>query len=243
MALVRRMKQGLLIGSLPLIVAPFLIAASIDGDGEGGADQSTRLTVTGIGWDSQPVPFLQMGAGAENFSVDASDAMADNAAKLAQIRRRLARAGVDERDIRTSGLTLSPSTSRDDGESVKGFQAHHMLDIILRQPDKAGVVLDALVDAGATDISGPRSYWEASPAAAARARTAAIKDAMTRADVYATALGMKVRRIVSITDSSGYATNQPQAAMAVDVAPGTRIDPGQSNVAVSIGAVFELSRS
>ncbi|GEM_PF-2177685 len=30
--------------------------------------------------------------------------------------------------------------------------------------------------------------------------------------------------------------------MAVDIAPGTRVDPGQANVAVSIGAVFELTR-
>lgn len=236
------MKPGLWIGLLPLVAAPFLIAASDDSEMEGGQDRLTRLSVTGVGRDSQPVPFLQMSAGVSNFSTDATDAMADNAAALARVRRQLVLAGIEERDIRTSGLSLSPSTRHDDGETVKGFAVSHGLEIVLRRPDKAGAVMDALVDAGATDISGPRSYWEASPAAAARARTAAIRDAMTRADVYARALGMKVHRIVSIADSSGYASSQPQAAMAVDIAPGTRVDPGQANVAVSIGAVFELTR-
>jgi uncharacterized protein len=226
---------------LPLALAPFLIGASSDDNDIGPG--STRLSVTGVGYDSQPVTFLQMSAGVESFSTDASNAMADNASKLDRVRNQLARYGVSEKDFQTSNISLSPGSNYDGKEHIKGFVVRHVISVVLRQPAKAGEVLDALVSAGANNISGPVNYWEASPAAAARARTEAIKDAMTRANIYAKALSMKVNRIVSINDNSGYASNRPRPGNMAFEASATRIDPGQENVSVSIAAVFELSKS
>ena len=83
--------------------------------------------------------------------------------------------------------------------------------------------------------------WDADPASAARARKAAVTDAMDRANIYARTLGMKIRRIVSINDSSGYRAPRP-TVMNVAASSPTRIDPADDNVMVSVGVVFELTK-
>ena len=71
---------------------------------------------------------------------------------------------------------------------------------------------------------------------------AAIKAARARASLYATALGMKVVRVVSITESEGY-SGGPMPVMAMrsmDSAAKTEIMPGEQSVSVNVSVVFEL---
>ncbi|HEY0595323.1 SIMPL domain-containing protein [Sphingopyxis sp.] len=225
---------------LALVAAvPVILAATANEDGL--SENSTRLTVTGQGFDSQPVTMIQIVAGVEEFAPRASDALRRNAGKLDEMRRSLKRLGVKDEDFFTSNMTLSPGSEYEGSEKIKGFTVRHNLMISFRDAKNAGAMIDRLVDAGATNIQGPMTSWEATPESAARARAAAIKDAMERADIYARTLNMRVKRVVSVTDSSGYRSHRAPAMMRFDA--GTRIDPGQENVTVSVGVVFELSKS
>lgn len=209
--------------------------------GDGIDDTFTRLSITGQGFDSQPAASLQIMAGVEEFAPRASDAVRRNADNLDQMRRTLKRYGVTDKDFSTSALTLSPTRKHERGESIEGFQVSHSLSITFRKPEDAGMIIDRLVDAGATNIRGPIMTWDADPASAARARKAAVTDAMDRANIYARTLGMKIRRIVSINDSSGYRAPRP-TVMNMAVSSPTRIDPANDNVMVSVGVVFELTK-
>ena len=220
---------------------PIIVGATASDDGF--SDDSTQLTVTGQGLDSQPAEVVQILAGVEQFAPRASDAVRRNATKLDEMRRSLKRLGVKEEDFWTSNMTLSPEKKYDGSEKVDGFMVRHNLMISFRDPKNAGEMIDHLVDAGATNIQGPITLWDATPESAARARAAAIKDAMDRADVYARTLKMRLKRVVSITDSSGYRPYRPSAAMARVNVGSTRIDPAPENVTVSVGVVFELTKS
>jgi uncharacterized protein YggE len=224
------------------VISPVLIGAVASDDDIGR--NSTRLSLNGVGIDTEPVKMFYVRAGVENFSTNPSDAVSENATKMAQLRRRLASYGVSEKDFATSNFSFRPGRQdQPRGEDdLKGFEVHHSLTVAFRRPEKTGPILDALVKAGATNIDGPNMSWEASPEASARARADAIRDAMDKANIYAKALGMRVKRIVSINDGSGYRSRRAPAMMAFDVAP-TRIDPGQADVTVSVNAVFELAKS
>lgn len=219
-------------------VTPFLLGATATDE---IADDATRLSVSGQGFDSQPATVIQIVAGVEEFAPRASDAVRRNAESLDAMRRALKRYGVTEKDFSTSALTLSPTRRHEKGESIEGFQVSHSLSVTFRKPEDAGMIIDRLVEAGATNIRGPITTWDPDPASAARARKAAVTDAMDRANIYAKTLGMKIDRIVSINDSSGYRAPRP-VAMNISASSATRIDPSDENVMVSVGVVFELSK-
>lgn len=235
--MLKKHQYRLLAFATVLGTAPFLLGATV---GDDIAENATRLSITGQGFDSQPATAIQIIAGVEAFAPRASDAVRRNADSLDQMRRALKRYGVSDKDFSTSALTLSPTRRHERGESVEGFEVSHSLSVTFRKPEDAGMIIDRLVDAGATNIRGPIMTWDADPGSAARARKAAVTDAVDRANVYAKTLGMKVRRIVSINDSSGYRAPRP-AAMNVAVST-TRIDPADENVMVSVGVVFELTK-
>ena len=224
-----------------LCIAPFIIGASVNAGVGDESDGTTRLTITGEGYDSRPASVYQFRAGVQNFDTDASDGVAENARRMSALRERLRRYGVSEQGFQTSGFNVRPGReSVDGGRDRKGFNIAHQMVITLRDARRTGDVIDALVGQGATDIQGPMVQWEASPEAAARARVMAIDDATARANVYAQKLGMRIRRIVSISDSNGSASDRRIVERRVNAVAATEIDPGDRTTRVNVGMVFEL---
>ncbi len=220
-------------------LAPWMIAASTD---QKLSDNSTLVSITGTGTAPQKTQLLTMTAGVETFAVNPERAWRDNARALENLRARLKRSGIDERDIRTANLNLQEASRHENGETTRGFEVRHNLTIIFRDVARTGEVLDALVDAGAKQISGPRFSWEAGDAALAAARAEAIRDANQRAHFYAKALGLKVRRVVTMRDNGGYASPEPRADAMIAAGPGTQVSPGQDLVRLSVHGEFELVR-
>lgn len=222
-----------------IAIAPWLIAASIEAATQ--EDDNTRIDIVGTGNAPQEAQLLTMRAGVTSFATSASRAVADNANAMAAIRRQLARHGIDAKDVRTGDLSLQPTSHDQHGESIKGFQVRHNLTIVFRDIAKTGAVMDTLVNAGANQISGPSFSREATPEALEPARLAAIRDADQRAQFYAKALGMKVKRVVTMRDGGGYASPEPMMArVAADEA--TQVSPGVDRVQVSVIAQYELTR-
>ncbi len=77
-----------------------------------------------------------------------------------------------------------------------------------------------LVAAGANQVNGPSFQMDDPDAALDEARTSALKRARARADLYARAAGLRVTRVLTISESRGYAPQPPvmfaRAAMAAD---------------------------
>jgi uncharacterized protein YggE len=79
-------------------------------------------------------------------------------------------------------------------------------------------------------------------AALDEARQKALATAQARADVYARALGKKVKRIVSISESGAAQPPYPMPMMAMkarDSAEST-IMPGEQSLSTSLSVAFEL---
>ena len=105
-----------------------------------------------------------------------------------------------------------------------------------------GTVLDALVAAGANQVSGPSFQLADASAANDEARVSAVKAGRARADLYARAAGLRVVRIVSISESGSYAPPQPMYARAMKAeSDATPISAGEIEAAVTVTMQFELA--
>lgn len=143
---------------------------------------------------------------------------------------------------KTSGqqtFSCPPTTKLEAAKEIQGFEVRHDLTVVFRDISNAGPILDALVDAGANQVSGPRFSWQAGEQATAVARAAAIREANERAQFYAKALGLRVKRVVSMRDGGGYASGDAIVVTGSRVA--TQISPGEDRVRVSIQADYELT--
>ena len=156
----------------------------------------------------------------------------------------LRRSGIAERDIQTSSVSLSPSYRYVENQApvLTGYQASNQVTIRFREITRAGAILDTLVREGANQIAGPSLEVERPGPALDEARVLALRAARARADIYAAAAGLRVARILSITENGGdYRPPPPIAMMQRGMADmETKIVPGEQALTVSVSVSFEL---
>jgi uncharacterized protein len=186
-------------------------------------------------------------AGVVSAAPSARAAMADNAKKMTGVFAALAKAGIAERDIQTQGLNLQPQYSyvANRPPVLTGYQATNMVEVRVRKLDQIGPVLDQLVAQGVNQINGPNFLLADADTALNSARTEAVKAAQARAELYASAAGLKVKRIVSISEGSSGGPPPPMPmlqAKAMDASVEmTPVSPGQVGISSSLTVVVELA--
>ena len=127
-----------------------------------------------------------------------------------------------------------------------GYRASNTVNIKFRDLKRSGAILDALVKEGANQISGPNLTIDKPEAALDEARVKAIAAGRARAELYARALGMRVVKVLSVTESGAVSPRPPMpyAADAIMVSGArmakTEIDPGTQDIEVSVSMSFEL---
>jgi len=207
---------------------------------------ATLLQVSAHGETSRAPDLAQISAGVVTQNLDANAAMRANSQRMNAVIAALKQAGVAERDIQTSSINLEPQYKYAPNQrpTITGYQVSNTVNVRLRDLAKIGDVLDALVRQGANQINGPTFTLDKPEAAMDAARTDAIKHAQARADLYAAATGLKVRRIVSISES-GEAPSPPRPmmmAMAKTADESTPVASGESTIGVDLNVVYELGR-
>jgi uncharacterized protein YggE len=159
-------------------------------------------------------------------------------------------AGIADRDMQTSGINLSPQYVYRENQRplIKGYEVSNRLNVRVRKLDNLGPVLDALVEQGVNEINGPNFGLDNPEAELDTARSQAMATAMRRADLYAKAAGVRVKRVMSINESGGYEPPQPRpmlmmarAAMA-DAAPETPVALGEVTLSIQLNVQFELEK-
>ena len=171
--------------------------------------------------------------------------MRANATQMDKVMAAIKAAGIADRDIRTSGISLNPQYKYVENQSpaITGYQASNTVDIKVRDISRLGKVLDALVASGANQVNGPSFEIDQPEPVYDQARRDALEKAQARAQMYAKALGLKVRRIVSIDEGGGYRPPMPMPMMAMARAKtesDTAVAPGETTLSANLNVVFEL---
>ena len=204
----------------------------------------TVLEISADGTSTRTPDLAMIQAGVVTQAATAGDAMRQNSTRMATVLAALKRAGVAERDIQTSSIALSPQYryAQNEPPVITGYQASNQVTVRFRDIAKSGAILDALVKEGANNISGPNLTIDKPEAALDEARTAAVGTARARAELYAKAAGLRVDRILSISESGAMpAPPRPMMMMRAEAAAdATQVVAGESELRVSLSVRFLL---
>jgi len=228
----------------PLLFALALAAPALAADPVPVAPiAGTRLAVTASASVARTPDVATIGTGVVTQGRTAAAALADNARAMAQVVAALKAAGVASRDLQTSAVSLDPQYRYADNQPpvLTGYQATNRVSVRLRDLARVGQVLDALAAAGANQIDGPDFGIDQPAPALDEARTKAIAAARARADLYARAAGMQVRRIVAIDEAEGAPpVARPMLAMAARAKADTPVESGEQALTATVNVTFEL---
>ncbi|MDQ3482661.1 MAG: SIMPL domain-containing protein [Pseudomonadota bacterium] len=204
----------------------------------------TRLDVTATGEVTRVPDVAIISAGVVTRSATASGALRENSARMERVIAALRRAGVAERDIQTSSINLNPEYRYQENQppQLVAYTASNQVTIRFRDIRNSGRILDSLVAEGANQINGPTMTIDEPRAALDEARANAVAAGRARAELYARALGKRVARVISISESGGqYAPPpMPMAERSMAVSADTKIEPGEQKLQVGLAMVFEL---
>ena len=206
----------------------------------------TLLSVSARAEASRTPDIATLSTGVVTQAADANAALKANSAQMAQVVSTIRSAGVAERDIQTSGISIHPQYRHAENQppTITGYQASNTVDIKVRDIGKLGQVLDALVASGANQVHGPSFGIDQPEAVYDEARQAALAQAQARAEMYARSLGLRVRRIVSISEGGGFQPPVPMMkAMAMDARmESAPVSPGETTLSANLDVVFELGK-
>ncbi len=207
----------------------------------------TILDVAATGRTSRVPDVATIRSGVVTQGATAAAALADNARRMDGVLAALKAAGVAPRDIQTATISLQPQYryAQNQAPVVTGYQASNSVAVRFREIARSGTILDTLVRQGANQIDGPNLTIERPDTAEDEARVDAVAKARARAEIYARAAGLRVTRIVSISETGGYQPAPPMPMLMAKAsraeAADTAIAAGEQDVTVSLNVRFLLN--
>jgi uncharacterized protein YggE len=211
------------------------------------AFEATTLDLSAFGETRIAPDEATITLGVQTTAPSAAQAMADNAARMAQVTAALRRAGVADKDVQTSNISLGAQYEYPPNQPPRltGYQASNEVVVTVEELARLGPALDAVTQAGANQVGGISFGLKTPLAAEDAARRAAVAALRAKAELYAQATGYHVTRLVRLSEGGGYTPEPPRpllrmAAMA-EAGP-TPVSPGELSVRVDVAGVYELGR-
>ncbi len=230
--------------ALPLTVP---LAVPLAGAAVAQETAAATITVTGEGHAEAAPDLATISLGVTTQGKTAGEAMDANSAALAAVVARLKAAGVADRDMQTSNLSLNPNWQQTDGTQaplIAGYVASNQLTVRVRALDSLGAVLDSAITDGANTLNGISFGLDDPEPALDKARTEAVVAARARAELLVTAAGVKLGRVLSISESGGYVPPgpMPMYRMEADMAKAVPVEGGEVGLTASVTMVFEIAQ-
>lgn len=239
--------------SLTALVVALAACGRAPHDGRGVAHDEVLVQVSATARGEARPDEALIGVGVTAVRPTAAEASAEANRILTRISQELGRLGVAADDVQTQGISLQRI---DYGPERGRFRADNRVEVRLREPARAGEAIAAATEAGGNVISGPDLRVRDPERAYDTARAEAYKAARARAEAYAKAAGLKVRRVLAIQDgeiAGGRPIGAPwpvsrdaygveaQATAAPEQA-GPPVNPGVNVRTVRVRADFALGR-
>jgi uncharacterized protein YggE len=184
------------VGAIACLIALFPSQAPAQADG--------RMRIIGRAVVEVAPDYVTVNIGVSSNAPSPTAALDQNSAAARKIIDFSKKFGVEERDIQTDSINLSPvfKTVRDPGGATRqepnGYAASNTVRVKLADLSRLGTFMRQTLDQGATNISGV-NFGIANPEKAAdEARTLAVEDAVRQAERLAAAAKVKLGKIQEI---------------------------------------------
>ncbi|MBO9431163.1 SIMPL domain-containing protein [Sulfitobacter sp. R18_1] len=203
------------------------------------------IIVTGQGSIAAAPDMATITLGVTEEAETAKAAMDGVNAAVSAILTQLDAQGVAAKDRQTSRFYLRPVHDRRANESgqpprITGYQAGNSVTVKVRDLDRLGAMMDAVIDEGANDFNGLDFGLQDPKDALAEARKAAVADATERARQLAEAAGVKLGTLIRMTENSHAQPKMFESArmgMAMDSA----VAEGEVEVQAQVSMTFAIA--
>jgi uncharacterized protein YggE len=190
----------------------------------------------------------QVGTGVTTRARTAKEAVRLNAVAMQKVVDRLKALGIAAKDIQTANFNLNAQFNYPNGGGTPvftGYEASNQVSVKLRDTGKVGEALDALVAAGANNISGPSFMLDDDTGPKLTARTRAFQRGQAMAQDFARMAGYTGVRLLEVSET---VQSRPFYAPAVGMVRAeaadakTPIEAGEVGTTVNLTVKYEMTR-
>jgi len=236
---------------LPIISIIFALLLAMPALAQ-NSEKSGTISLQGNGQVVSSPDMAIISSGVVTMGKTARAALNANSAAMGQLFTLLDAAGIEKRDIQTSNFSVQPqyiySDQRDQNgypkpPRISGYQVSNNVSVKLRNLDKLGSLLDNMVSVGSNQINAVGFALNDTAPLVAKARRAAMADAIAKAKLYADAAGVRLGEIVSISEGAGGLSPRFEAmALSRVSAPGQKVPvaSGELTFSKQVSVVWKL---
>lgn len=188
--------------------------------------------------------------GVQSNGRSAKEAQANNTATINKVTNALKSLGIESKDIATDWYIVEPLYEDYDSLRIKGYRIYNIIEVTVRDVDKANDVMVAAFQAGANQVVNVDFYSSELRKYRDQAREMAMKAASEKANALAQAAGAETGCVLSINENSSsyfngwgwwwgrYGNNQNQYQNSVqNIAPSEGESPSAEDGPISTGMI------
>lgn len=208
--------------------------------------KTDSFTVTGEGKSTAVPDVAVITAGVQTQGSTVKQVQDEVNRKSNAIIDGIKKLGVDAKDIQTSNYSVHPTYDYSTNtQRITGYQGNSTLTIKVRQMEKTNSVIDAATAGGANQVSGVSFEVSDKAKAENEARELAVSEAKKKAETAAKAAGFSLGRVINYSENMGGQPPMPyyarmDAAMGIPEKVATQVEPGSSEITVSVSLSYEI---
>jgi uncharacterized protein YggE len=234
-------------------LASLALAASLVSPALAAEDGAATISIEGRGEVMAAPDTALITSGVTTQAATARAALDANSAAMTELLQTLREAGIESRDIQTSGFSVNPNyvytDARDESgytlpPKIDGYVVTNTVTVRVRELEALGAVLDQAVTVGANTVNGI-SFSVADPATLLDdARRKAFADARRKATLYAEIAAVELGSVQRIEESQPFDGPQPyqmQTAMYDRAeAAAVPVEAGELTFPITVTVTWEL---
>ena len=226
-----------------VLAAAAALMLILNGCAAGTDVQPNSVTVNGAGEVEVTPDIAVLKLGVKSEAADTEQVRSSNAAAVNAVIDAVKALGVEEKDIQTTDVNLR--SSYDSNGKQDGYLMETTLEIIVRDMEKSGEVVDACIASGSNTMRGITYAVSNQQELYADALEAAVESAHQTAQAIAQAGGREVGEMLNATEMGEGMTVRPgyaggNAAMDSAAQNGTSIQPGTDTIQAEVQVTYRL---
>ena len=204
------------------------------------------ITVVGIGKVTGQPDIAHVTVGIETQAPSLQTAVDDNKAKMTVLLETLKKLGLADKDIQTSNYSVytervtPPAPGAEVSTDQMIYHVTNQVDVIVRDVNQLGDVLDKAVAAGANNIYGVNFSVEDTSKLESDARAKAVENAKARAQELAQLNGLQLGEVLSVSEVIGGSAFPMDYGVKGMGGGGTPVQPGELEMSLSIQITYAV---
>ena len=216
-----------------------------------GEDPAPRILVAGEGNVEIAPDMAVLNLSVMRQASTARAALTANSAAMAKVLDAMAALGIAKRDLQTSTFNIQPrytnpprqNSGATEAPKLVGYTVRNAVTVRVRDISRVGDVLDTSVTLGVNDGGGIEFTNNDPSAAITEARRAAMEKAMSKAQTLAKAAGVRVGKVLEISEQHHSPRPMPMARMTMyDKAESVPIAAGTNSYKVIVNVTLAIKQ-